>query len=179
MIRKFFKSAAAAAVIAAAFMTASCTKDNTPGSGSQNGDQQEEITAEVLGTYDFDGQEYKILTAAFEEDASYYSFIFSPIEAGKTISTYLYFSIRKYWGDGEIHNVGTIDQDHNDDYVIVYEDPVHLYSQFREPQEGTYKVIIPEDRSDVFHIMLDVKLADGTPLKIDYNGRLDSGSVNQ
>lgn len=176
MIRKFLNSAAAAAVIAAAFMTASCTKDNTPGSGSQNGNQQE-VTAEVLGTYDFDGQEYKILTAAFEEDASYYSFIFSPIAAGNTISTYLYFSIRKYWGDGEVHNVGTIDQDHNDDYVIVYEDPVHLYSQYREPQEGTYKVTIPEDRTDVFHIMLDVKLADGTPLKIDYNGRLASDQV--
>lgn len=172
MIRKFFKSAAAAAVIAAAFMTASCTKDNTPGSGSQNGDQTG-VTAEVLGTYDFDGQEYRILTAAMEEDESTYSFIFSPIAPGNTVSTYLYFAVRKYWADGEEHKVGTIDLDHNDDYIIAYEDPVHLYSQFREPQEGTFTVTAPESSDGVFHIVLDIKLADGTPLSIDYNGTFD------
>lgn len=168
MIRKFFKSAAAAAVIAAAFMTASCTKDNTPGSGDQTG-----VTAEVLGTYDFDEQEYRILTAAMEEDESTYSFIFSPIAPGNTVSTYLYFAVRKYWADGEVHKVGTIDLDHNDDYIIVYEDPVHLYSQFREPQEGTFTVTAPDSSDGVFHIVLDVKLADGTPLSIDYNGTFD------
>lgn len=171
MIRKFLNSAAAAAVIiAAAFMTASCTKDN-PGSDSQNGGQQ--VSAEVLGTYGFDGQEYSILTAALEEDSSYYSFIFSPIAQGNTISTYLYFAVRKYWADGKSHTVGTIDLDHNDDYVIVYEDPVHLYSQFREPQEGSFTVTVPESSDGVFHIVLDVKLADGTPLSIDYTGTFD------
>ena len=167
MIKKFL-NIAAAAVVAAAFMTVSCTKDNgAQTDGNQDGDAQ----AEVLGTYGFDGQEYKILTAVFDENEYYYSFIFSPIAAGNTISTYLYFSIRKYWGDGEIHNVGTIEQDHNDDYIIVYEDPVHLYSQFREPMEGTYKVTIPDDRNSEFHVELDVRLADGTPLNIDYKGK--------
>lgn len=171
MIKKLF-NAAAATMVAAVLMTTSCTKDNVSQGGNE--DTGGDVQTEVLGTYGFDGQEYKILTAVFSENESYYSFIFSPIASGNTLSTYLYFSIRKYWGDGKPHNVGTIDQDHNDDYIIVYEDPVHLYSQFREPMEGTYKVTIPDNRSGEFHVMLDTRLADGTPLSIDYNGKLAS-----
>lgn len=163
-------AAAAAFFIAAATLPASCQKENPEGNGQETPDTGQ--AAEVLGTYEFDGKTYDILTAAFTENESYYTFVFSPLSKDRELSTSLLFSIRTYWGDGEQHKVGTLDQDHNDDYIIVYEDPVHLYSQFREPQSGTYSVTVPDDRSGVFHVCLDVCLADGTPLKMDYKGTM-------
>ena len=84
-------------------------------------------TPEVLGTYEFDGDGYDILTAGFERSETLLTFIFSPLYGG-SLSTYLAFAVDPYWADGEVHKVNDPageNLDHNDDYILVYEDPVH------------------------------------------------------
>lgn len=154
-----------------AVLPASCSDDD-------DNDKPEKPAPEVLGTFTFDGTSIPIVTALFSETVpgsnseGYYTFAFSPQSVDSDITTRLVVSIRKYWGDGEPHEVGGLDLDHNDDYIIIYEDPVHYYSQYREPEGGSFTIAVPDDRSDRFSVKLDVKLADGTPLSIDYNGTL-------
>ncbi len=151
-------------------------------SDDDGNDVPEGPAPEVLGTFTFDGTSIPIVTALFSETVTgsnsegYYTFAFSPQGAGSEITTRLVVSIRKYWGDGEPHEVGGLDLDHNDDYIIIYEDPVHYYSQYREPESGSFTITVPDDRSGQFSVKLDVKLADGTPLSIDYNGTLTVGT---
>ena len=152
---------AAVALAAAALLAFSCTK-NSPDGGE--GD-----LPEVLGTYEFDGDGYDILTASFERSETLLTFIFSPLYGG-SLSTYLAFAVDPYWADGEVHKVNDPvgeNLDHNDDYILVYEDPVHYYSQYREPEGGWFRVT---DSGDAFKVELDIRLADGTPLKISYDG---------
>ena len=160
-----FKAAAAAATAAAALLTVSCGKDSTVH------DTPQAPEGEVLGTYEFDGKTYDILTATFEQTGNYCTFLFSPIAPGEEISTYFVFAVNSYWADGEEHKVANDyageNLDHNDDYMIIYEDPVHYYSQFREPADGTFTVT-PADGS--YRVRADILLADGTPLSIDYDG---------
>lgn len=152
---------AAVALAAAALLAFSCTK-NSPDGGE--GD-----LPEVLGTYEFDGDGYDILTASFERSETLLTFIFSPLYGG-SLSTYLAFAVDPYWADGEVHKVNDPageNLDHNDDYILVYEDPVHYYSQYREPEGGWFRVT---ESGDAFKVELDIRLADGTPLKISYDG---------
>ena len=89
---------------------------------------------------------------------------------GGSLSTYLAFAVDPYWADGEVHKVNDPageNLDHNDDYILVYEDPVHYYSQYREPEGGWFRVT---ESGDAFKVELDIRLADGTPLKISYDG---------
>lgn len=160
-----FKAAAAAAVSAAALLSVSCGKDSTGLDTPQTPEH------EVLGTYEFDGKTYDILTATFEQSGNYCIFLFSPLAPDGEISTYFVFAVNSYWADGEEHKVANDyageNLDHNDDYMIIYEDPVHYYSQFREPADGTFTVT-PADGS--YRVRADILLADGTPLSIDYDG---------
>ena len=152
---------AAVALAAAALLAFSCTK-NSPDGGE--GD-----LPEVLGTYEFDGDGYDILTASFERSETLLTFIFSPLYGG-SLSTYLAFAVDPYWADGVVHKVNDPageNLDHNDDYILVYEDPVHYYSQYREPEGGWFRVT---ESGDAFKVELDIRLADGTPLKISYDG---------
>ena len=152
---------AAVALASAALLAFSCTK-NSPDGGE--GD-----LPEVLGTYEFDGDGYDILTASFERSETLLTFIFSPLYGG-SLSTYLAFAVDPYWADGEVHKVNDPageNLDHNDDYILVYEDPVHYYSQYREPEGGWFRVT---ESGDAFKVELDIRLADGTPLKISYDG---------
>ena len=151
----------AVALAAAALLAFSCTK-NSPDGGE--GD-----LPEVLGTYEFDGDGYDILTASFERSETLLTFIFSPLYGG-SLSTYLAFAVDPYWADGEVHKVNDPageNLDHNDDYILVYEDPVHYYSRYREPEGGWFRVT---ESGDAFKVELDIRLADGTPLKISYDG---------
>lgn len=160
-----FKAAAAAAVSAAALLSVSCGKDSTGLDTPQTPEH------EVLGTYEFDGKTYDILTATFEQSGNYCIFLFSPLAPDGEISTYFVFAVNSYWADGEEHKVANDyageNLDHNDDYMIIYEDPVHYYSQFREPADGSFTVT-PTDGS--YMVRADILLADGTPLSIDYDG---------
>ena len=152
---------AAVALAAAALLAFSCTKNSSDGG---EGD-----LPEVLGTYEFDGDGYDILTASFERSETLLTFIFSPLYGG-SLSTYLAFAVDPYWADGEVHKVNDPageNLDHNDDYILVYEDPVHYYSQYREPEGGWFRVT---ESGDAFKVELDIRLADGTPLKISYDG---------
>ena len=162
-MNKILSSGGMAAVVlaAAALLAFSCTK-NSPDGGE--GD-----LPEVLGTYEFDGDGYDILTASFERSETLLTFIFSPLYGG-SLSTYLAFAVDPYWADGEVHKVNDPageNLDHNDDYILVYEDPVHYYSQYREPEGGWFRVT---ESGDAFKVELDIRLADGTPLKISYDG---------
>ena len=94
-----FKAAAAAATAATALLTVSCGKDSTVH------DTPQAPEGEVLGTYEFDGKTYDILTATFEQTGNYCTFLFSPIAPGEEISTYFVFAVNSYWADGEEHKV--------------------------------------------------------------------------
>lgn len=155
----------AAVLFAAAVASVACSKEPvTTG---------EAVDAEILGTYEFDGDTYNILTATFEETESLLNFVFSPLEydEGTALTTYLAFSVDSYWADGEAHNVNDPageGLDHQDDYFLVYNDPVHYYSQYREPESGWFRVT---RSGDGYKVEMDLKLADGTPLKISYDGK--------
>ena len=143
-----FKAAAAAAVSAAALLSVSCGKDSTGLDTPQTPEH------EVLGTYEFDGKTYDILTATFEQSGNYCIFLFSPLAPDGEISTYFVFAVNSYWADGEEHKVAN-------DYAGENLD------QFREPADGSFTVT-PTDGS--YRVRADILLADGTPLSIDYDG---------
>ena len=77
---------AAVTIAAAALLAFSCTKDNQGGG--------EGSIPEVLGTYEFDGDVYDILTASFERSETFLTFVFSPLY-GEGLSTYLAFAVDK------------------------------------------------------------------------------------
>ena len=163
MTRSFFHNAAVAvALAAAALLSFSCTKDD--------GTAEVPEPAEVLGTYEFDGESYDILSAQLDESSDFYYFMFSPLAPGEDISTYLIFGIHYSLADGAEHTIGSgSGLVHNMDYLLVYEDPVHLYSQYRQPQEGVFSVSAPTSDGE-FDIHIDALLIDGSPLKLDFSG---------
>lgn len=131
-------------------------------------------TPEPIGTYEFDGDTYDILTGYFVEDDFDYVFTFSPLAPSAPLTTYAVFSIHKFW-EGEEVDVETVY--HNDDYVFIYEDPVHYYSQYWKLQSGTY--FVKRNRGNNFSIRLDFRLADGTPFKIDFTGELTAPETEE
>lgn len=119
----------------------------------------------VLGTYEFDGEEYRILSVMASSDDFYRSFSFSPLESTAPRTTYAVFALRLYWLGCEVN---VQDVDHNDDYIFIYEDPLRFYSQYRQLQSGTF--LVRENRTDNYTVKLDVVLPDGTPFKMDFTG---------
>ena len=119
------------------------------------------------------------LTAVFTAFGNYYTFLFSPQSNGdgESITTYFQFVVNTYWADGDSHKVnndyGGENLDHQDDYFLVYEDPVHYYSYHNEPQSGSFVVSMGNDGNPK-SVMLDVRLADGTPLKVNYSGKFET-----
>ena len=162
------KTACAAAFVATALFAASCDKG-----GYDTGFDGVQPSAEVLGTYEFDGDSYDILTAICSDSGTQITFIFSPLEyePGKEVpTTYFAFAVDSYWADGMQHKVNDPageNLDHQDDYFLLYEDPVHYYSEHRKPAGGWFRV---SENGSSWRLELDVQLADGTPLKVDYDG---------
>lgn len=160
--------AKAAVFSAVVLLSASCDKG-----GYGTGFDGVQPSAEVLGTYEFDGDSYDILTAICSDSGTQVTFIFSPLEyePGKEVpTTYFAFSVDSYWADGMQHEVNDPageNLDHQDDYFLLYEDPVHYYSEHREPAGGWFRV---SENGSSWKLELDVQLADGTPLKVDYDG---------
>lgn len=123
----------------------------------------------LLGTYTFDNVEYPIYNAVCIIDELYCTFRFSPLKEAP-LTTSLAFQLSKAY-------IGvTCDIDrlfHNDDYRLIYEDPARYYSYFRKLQGGTVRVDPqPTKGENYFVIDLDVRLADGKPLKLAFEGEL-------
>lgn len=121
---------------------------------------------EPIGSYTFAGERFDLRTAAAGEDTTYfYEFMFSPLPSSESFTTYIYFAVASYF-EGKSWNVE--DMNHNYDYMLVYEDPVHYYSVYRELKGGT--IFVEDLGSRRYNVKLNVRLADGTPLNIEYRG---------
>lgn len=136
-----------------------------PACTSDDDDTETVPAPTVLGMYEFDGQEYEILSVKCSNDGDYLMFSFSPLEASAPMTTYAAFGIRLYWLGSEI-DIQTVN--HNDDYIFVYEDPVHYYSQYRRPQSGSY--FVQDNGNGNYTVRVDFTLPDGKIFKIDFTG---------
>lgn len=119
---------------------------------------------EAIGTYTFGDTVYDIRFASVYDNGDSYSFIFSPLSA-RPLTTYFAVALRNYFIGAEV-DVKNIY--HNDDYSLVYEDPLHYYSRLRALRSGT--MFIKKNRDDNYTVKVDVELIDGTPLSIDFTG---------
>ncbi len=161
---KIFRKLAVVAVAAlAAAGFAACGDDN-----STVEPQPLPPVEPVIGQYTFDGKVYDIRHATVFFDGTSYAFVFSPLPDGGR-STYLAVSLVEYFM-GQTLDVKKIY--HNDDYSLVYEDPVRYYSRFRSLQSGT--MYIAKNSENNFTVNLDVRLNDGTPLSMEFTGDLKS-----
>ena len=155
---------------------ASCEKQ-PPAGGQEPSDNETDIPGvpevpqepypDPICTYAFDGQEHGLYTALYHEDDTAYYFMFSPFsyERGEALTTYFYFVLIKElaglkWDVNDLY--------HNSFYYFTYEDPVRFYSQYRELQGGT--MFVKSNGGSNFTVTLDIALADGTPLSLDYTG---------
>ena len=152
---------------------ASCEKQTAAGGQEPSGNEtdlpggQEEQYPDPICTYAFDGQEHGLYTALYHADDTAYYFMFSPFsyERGEELTTYFYFVLLKEmaglkWDVKKLY--------HNSIYYFAYEDPVRFYSQYRELQGGT--MFVKSNGGSNFTVTLDIALADGTPLYLDYTG---------
>lgn len=136
-------------------------------SGCSSDDESSEPVAAptVLGTYEFDGVQYEILSVKCSNDGSYLMFSFSPLPASAPMTTYAAFGIRLYWLGEEV-DIQTVN--HNDDYIFIYEDPVRYYSQYRRPLSGSY--FVQDNGEGNYTVRVDLTLPDGKPFKMDFTG---------
>lgn len=124
---------------------------------------------EPICSYLFDGEEYPVYSAGYSANDAYLSFVFSPLKQRPYTTSLAFALATPFLGkECDVTNIW-----HNDDYMLVYEDPVHYYSYYWELQSGT---IFVERSGEEFVIRLDVKLADGTPLTLNYSGPLSPTS---
>ncbi|MDE6862198.1 MAG: hypothetical protein K2J31_05605 [Alistipes sp.] len=151
------------AVMMLAVMTAgivACEKESEPTV------PEPEPLPEALGSYTFGDTEYDIRFAAVYDNGDSYSFIFSPLTE-RPLTTYFAVSLRNYFVGA---TVDVAQLYHNDDYSFVYEDPICYYSQLYALRSGT--MLIKKNSSDHYTVDIDVKLADGTPIKMNFTGNI-------
>ncbi len=118
----------------------------------------------VIGTYTFGDTEYDIRFASVYDDGYNCSFIFSPLSE-RPLTTYLAVALGNYFMGSEVDVTQIY---HNDDYSFVYEDPLHFYSRFRALRSGT--MLIKRNNDDNYTVNVDVLLADGTPVRMNFTG---------
>lgn len=154
-MKKWFIAYATSALLLGLSCLIACSTDDGNGGESYP----------VLGTYEFNGDEYEIISTRHSNDGTYLMFSFTPLPPYAEMTTYAAFGIRLYWLDKEvdIHEV-----DHNDDYIFVYEDPIRYYSQYRRLADGTF--FVGHNGDDNYTLRLDVTLPDGIPFRMDYTG---------
>lgn len=133
--------------------------------GCSSDDDEPAPAPTELGTYRFDGVSYDILSVRSSNDGSYLMFSFSPLAASAPMTTYVAFGIRLYWLGSEV-DISTVS--HNDDYIFIYEDPVHYYSQYRRPLEGSY--FVGENGENNYTVRIRFTLPDGKPFEMDFTG---------
>lgn len=137
----------------------SCEKDDSSGDGGSR--------PEAIGTYSYDNKQYDIVYGQVSESESTYEFFFSPQDGNKgAVNTYFIVAIKKYFV-GEVLN--TDDVFHNDEYMFVYEDPDHLYSQFKKVHG---EILVVKKANNKFVVELDFALADQKPFKASFEGVL-------
>ena len=155
----------------------SCEKAADGGEDTSDGGNPGVVEGEVLGTYEFDGQVSEIRTAVYSVSDSYLMFRFSPANPGEDTDSFVIFGCKAYWADGEQHDISLEGDDlyHNDDYILIYSDSGHYYSEYREPQAGTFTV--NNVGNGFFMVEFDFSLADGKPLKMDFFNEMQDGSV--
>ena len=152
-------------------LLAACGKQADPGTPPESPAPETPATyPDPIGTYRFDGQEHGLYTALCSESDSHYFFVFSPFSRaeGEKLTTYFTVGLAKYF-DGLSMEVERMA--HNYDYYFIYEDPVCYYSQYRALSGGTMQVHRHGDSR--FSVKIDIRLADGTPLSLDYTGDFD------
>lgn len=135
-------------------------------------DENEDGTESMEGSYRsyiYGDKEYPITSAYYYMDDDYMFFVFSPVESGKERTTYMDFGLYRSF-EGKV--VDVTHYYHNDDYYFIYEDPLHFYPQTAPLREGTIYVNRNAEEADSFTVKIDVVLADGTPLSMDYDGPL-------
>ena len=158
-------------------VSVSCEKAADGGEDTSDGGKPGVVEGEVLGTYEFDGQASEIRTAVYSVSDSYLMFRFSPANPGEDTDSFVIFGCKAYWADGEQHDISLEGDDlyHNDDYILIYSDSGHYYSEYREPQAGTFTV--NNVGNGFFMVEFDFSLADGKPLKMDFFNEMQDGSV--
>lgn len=160
-----------ACLLSALAAVPACSDSDTPPNPIQEtpAEGEEDEVGEPIGSYLFDGDELPIYSAGYSANDAYLSFIFSPLKQ-RPFTTSLAFALATpFLGkECDVTNIW-----HNDDYMLVYEDPIHYYSHYRALKSGTLFV---ERNGEEFVIRIDVKLADGTPLVLDYSGPLAPSS---
>lgn len=119
---------------------------------------------DVLGTYEFGGQTIDIYQVFFSENEYYVRFVFSPL-LKETLTTYVDFQLVKAYMGKEYQASRLY---HRDDYFFTYEDPVRLYSDYRQLEGGT--ILVKENPDGTYTVELDVLLNDRTPFKLSYTG---------
>lgn len=129
---------------------------------------------EPIGSYSFDGEDYDLFYAAFAEDEYDYYFVFSPLDGTSTLTTYVAIGLKKSLAEKEMDVTYIY---HNDDYTFIFEDPVRLYSQYRQLHAGT--IYVERNAQNNFTVKADVELYDGTPFRIDFKGEFTVPSSDQ
>lgn len=129
---------------------------------------------EPIGMYRFDGQPYDLYYGSYAEDEYSYYFVFSPLDGTRPLTTYALIGLKKGFEGQEMDATRIF---HNDDYYFVFEDPVRLYSQYRQLKSGT--IYVKRNAQDDFTVRLDVLLYDGTPFAIDFSGRLAAAASTE
>lgn len=136
-----------------------CEKDSQP-------EPTPEPQPEAIGSYTFGTTEYDVRFASVYDNGDSYSFVFSPLSA-RPLTTYVGIALRNYFAGAPVDVAKLY---HNDDYSFVYEDPLRFYSQQYALQEGT--MLIKKNSDDNYTLDIDVKLADGTPFKMQFTGEI-------
>ncbi len=120
---------------------------------------------EKLGSYTFGNKEYGIYSAYFSVNDYNEILMFSPLRPEDKKTTYLQVAVHREL-DGNKLDVTSYTQ--NYDYFLSYESPAVFYPVNIAPKSGT--LYVKQVGDDEFDVVVDVILADGTPLKLTYNG---------
>ena len=186
-MKKILRTLFAASLMLALFAACEKTDDNNlpDNNGSQNngnGDENKDdpqdpegpaVDETIIGYYTFNGTERPLRGALAQESDSIYLFMFTEEQPDDTVSSYIYFGLMKYFGDQSL-DMGKLE--HNYDYWLRYENPEYFFSEYRELRGG--KAMVENLGDNYYHVLLDVQLNNGMPLKVDYTGKFLSAADN-
>lgn len=158
-MKAYMKIAAFAAVL----LACSCTRIEVEEKTVIN-----EIPQEPLSSYEFDGTGYSVhtLKASYDKENGYYVFLI----AREPLAPYrAYINIMIHEDNmGKILDFSDTRLVNRVDYVFMFEDANHYYSPYYAPKGGTMQA--NKLFGGGYRLLLDMRLADGKPLKFDYMG---------
>lgn len=153
------------AAFTVAIATVSCDKNH------DTTQKTEDIKAEKLCTYIYDGKEYPVYTAEYAENTVSLIIKISPLEKEQSNTTYAAIGINTSL---EGYDIDVEKAWNNDDYYFIYEDPVRYYSQYRKLKSGTIYI---KKSGEHFDVHVDVILPDGTDFQFEYSGTIASATL--